>query len=125
MVTVYHYLILSAFLFSVGVLGVLARRNAVGILISIELILNAANINFLAFSRYGAKVLGIPTLSTPVALDGHVFAIFVIILAACEAAIATGHHHQYLQLVRIHRSGFREYHARVRWSSHRFGHTSC
>ncbi|AXA36115.1 MAG: NADH-quinone oxidoreductase subunit K [Candidatus Sumerlaea sp.] len=88
MVTVYHYLILSAFLFSVGVLGVLARRNAVGILISIELILNAANINFLAFSRYGAKVLGIPTLSTPVALDGHVFAIFVIILAACEAAIA-------------------------------------
>jgi len=72
-----HYLILSAILFSLGVFGVVTRRNAVMVLMGVELILNSANINFVAFSRYGT--LG---------LDGQAIAVFVIILAASEAAIA-------------------------------------
>ncbi len=72
-----HFLILSGLLFSLGLFAILTRRNAIMVLMGIELILNAANINFVAFSRY---VTG--------TLDGHVVAIFVIILAACEAAIA-------------------------------------
>ena len=72
-----HYLILSAILFSLGVFGVVTRRNAVMVLMGVELILNSANINFVAFSRYGT--LG---------LDGQAIALFVIILAASEAAIA-------------------------------------
>lgn len=72
-----HYLIISALLFSLGVFGVVTRRNAVMVLMGVELILNSANINFVAFSRYG--VLG---------LDGQAIAVFVIILAAAEAAIA-------------------------------------
>ncbi len=71
-----HYLILSAILFSLGVFGVVTRRNAVMVLMGVELILNSANINFVAFSRYGT--LG---------LDGQAIAVFVIILAASEAAI--------------------------------------
>jgi NADH-quinone oxidoreductase subunit K len=71
-----HYLVLSALLFSMGLFAILTRRNAVMVLMGIELVLNAANINFVAFSRY---VTG--------TLDGHVVAIFVIILAAAEAAI--------------------------------------
>ena len=72
-----HFLILSGLLFSLGLFAILTRRNAIMVLMGIELILNAANINFVAFSRY---VTG--------TLDGHVVAMFVIILAACEAAIA-------------------------------------
>lgn len=72
-----HYLIISALLFSLGVFGVVTRRNAVMVLMGVELILNSANINFVAFSRYGT--LG---------MDGQVIAVFVIILAAAEAAIA-------------------------------------
>ena len=72
-----HYLIVSALLFSLGVFGVVTRRNAVMVLMGVELILNSANINFVAFSRYSA--LG---------LDGQAIAVFVIILAASEAAIA-------------------------------------
>ncbi len=72
-----HYLIVSAFLFSFGVYGVVTRKNAIMVLMGIELILNSANINFIAFSRYaGFK------------LDGQVVAVFVIILAAAEAAVA-------------------------------------
>ena len=71
-----HYLIVAAFLFSMGIVTCLARRNAVGILVGIELILNSANLNFIAFSRYWGN------------LEGQVFALFVIILAACEVAIA-------------------------------------
>ncbi|RPI03716.1 MAG: NADH-quinone oxidoreductase subunit NuoK [Ignavibacteriae bacterium] len=71
-----HYLILSGLLFSLGLFAVLTRRNAIMVLMGVELILNAANINFVAFSRY---------VST--SIDGHVVAIFVIILAAAEAAI--------------------------------------
>lgn len=72
-----HYLVLSAILFSLGILGVVTRRNAILVLMGIELILNAANINFIAFSRYGSFNL-----------DGQIAAIFVIVLAAAEAAIA-------------------------------------
>ncbi len=72
-----HFLILSAILFSLGIYAVLTRRNAIMVLMGIELVLNASNINFLAFSRY-----------TTGTLDGHVIAVFVIILAAAEAAIA-------------------------------------
>jgi NADH-quinone oxidoreductase subunit K len=72
-----HYLFISAILFSLGIFGVATRRNAIMVLMGVELILNSANINFIAFSRYGS--LG---------LDGQVIAIFVIILAASEAVIA-------------------------------------
>ncbi len=72
-----HYLFISAILFSLGIFGVVTRRNAIMVLMGIELILNSANINFIAFSRYGS-----------LNLDGQVIAIFVIILAACEAVIA-------------------------------------
>ncbi len=72
-----HYLILSALLFSLGIYGVVTRRNAILVLMGIELILNAANINFIAFSKFGGMKL-----------DGQAFAVFVIILAAAEAAIA-------------------------------------
>ena len=72
-----HYLFISAILFSLGLFGVLARRNAVGILMGIELILNAANLNFVAFSRF-----------VTTGISGQLFAVFVIILAAAEAAVA-------------------------------------
>jgi NAD(P)H-quinone oxidoreductase subunit 4L len=72
-----HYLILSAILFCLGIFGLLTRRNAVGILMSIELMFNAVNINFVAFSRY----------LTPQYLTGQIFAIFVITIAAAEAAV--------------------------------------
>ena len=72
-----HYLLVSAILFSFGLYAVITRRNAIMVLMGIELILNSANINFIAFSRYGT--LG---------LDGQAIAVFVIILAAAEAAIA-------------------------------------
>lgn len=72
-----HYLIISGVLFSLGILAVITRRNAIMVLMGIELILNAANINFIAFSRYSFGTF-----------DGQLIAIFVIILAAAEAAIA-------------------------------------
>ena len=72
-----HFLVLSALLFALGVLCVVTRRNAVAILMGVELMLNEANVNFVAFSRY---VTG--------ALDGTVFAVFGIALAAAEAAVA-------------------------------------
>ena len=77
MIPLEHFLIVSAALFSLGVFGVLTRKNAVNVLMSIELILNSANINLVAFSRYSSANL-----------DGQVFAVFVIVVAACEAAVA-------------------------------------
>lgn len=88
MPTLYHYLALSAFLFAIGIVGVVARRNAVGLLISIELILNAANINLVAFSRFADRGAQIPTQFGVQGLEGQVFALFIILLAACEAAVA-------------------------------------
>ena len=78
-----HYLVLAAVLFVCGLLTILVKRNAIGILMGVELILNAANVNLVAFNRFshGGGDAGIR-------LDGQVFAIFVIVLAAAEAAVA-------------------------------------
>ena len=73
-----HYLVLSGMLFSIGVYGVLARRNAILILMSVELMLNAVSINFVAFAVYTA-----PSLFT-----GIIFAIFIIAIAAAEVGLA-------------------------------------
>jgi len=73
----YYYLSLAAILFSIGVFGVLTRRNAIGILMSLELMFNAANINFVAFNKYVATD----------ALVGQMFAIFVVVVAAAEAVV--------------------------------------
>lgn len=78
-ITLTHFLTISAALFALGLYAVLTRRNAIMVLMGIELILNAANINFLAFSRFGNMNL-----------EGQMAAIFVIILAAAEAAVALG-----------------------------------
>lgn len=72
-----HYLMLSAVLFSIGLYGALAKRNTVIILMSIEIMLNAVNIAMVAFSRF----------ITPAALTGQIFAIFIIVVAAAEAAV--------------------------------------
>jgi len=77
MVPLQFYLLLAAALFCIGLFGALARRNAIGILIGIELMLNAVNINLIAFWRY----------VKPSDLAGQIFALFVITLAAAEAAI--------------------------------------
>ncbi len=87
-VGLHHFLALGAVLFVLGLIGVVSRKNAVGILISIELILNAANINLVAFSRYSDKAAVPAAMAGAEGLHGQVFAVFVIILAACEAAIA-------------------------------------
>lgn len=79
----HHYLVLAAFMFVCGVMSILLKRNAIGILMGVELILNAANVNLVAFNRFAHG----GTASSP-ALSGQVFAIFVIVLAAAEAAIA-------------------------------------
>ena len=78
MVATHHYLILAAAIFTVGVVGVLTRRNIMIILMSIELMMNAVNINLIAFSRHFDQV------------TGQVFAIFVITVAAAEAAVGLG-----------------------------------
>jgi len=72
-----QYLALAAILFAIGVFGVLTRRNAVGILMSLELMFNAANINLVTFNRY----IG------PENLTGQIFATFVIVIAAAEAVV--------------------------------------
>ena len=72
------YLIFSALLFSIGLAGALARRNAILVLVGIELMLNAANLNFIVFWRYGPN---------PEALTGIMFAIFAIGVTAAEAAV--------------------------------------
>lgn len=76
-VSLYHYLFVSTILFSLGIFGIVTRKNAVMVLMGIELILNAANINFVAFARYGNF-----------GHQGQLMALFVIVLAAAEAAIA-------------------------------------
>jgi NADH:ubiquinone oxidoreductase subunit K len=76
MIGLTHYLVISAALFSLGIMCVLTRKNAVSVLMGIELILNSANLNLVAFSRF-----------TSGNLDGQVFAVFTIIVAAAEAAV--------------------------------------
>jgi NADH-quinone oxidoreductase subunit K len=75
MITLHHYLYLSAILFFIGVFGVLQRRNLIVILMSIELMLNAVNLSFVAFARYNGS------------MDGHVYAFFIMAIAAAEAGI--------------------------------------
>jgi NAD(P)H-quinone oxidoreductase subunit 4L len=77
MVGLEHYLILAAVLFSIGLYGALAKRNAIVILMSIELMLNGVNIALVAFSRY----------IVPLLLTGQVFTIFVMVVAAAEVAV--------------------------------------
>ena len=81
MIPLSFYLILAAALFCIGLFGALARRNAIAILMGIELMLNAVNINLVAFWRY------IKPASPVMDLSGQIFALFVITLAAAEAAI--------------------------------------
>lgn len=77
MVGLNGYLIVGAAIFSAGLVTVMARRNAVGILIGIELMLNAANLNLVAFDHFG-----------PLEINGQLFALFVLVIAAAEAAVA-------------------------------------
>lgn len=72
-----EYLIVSTILFCLGIIAIITRKNAILVLMGLELILNSANINFLAFSKFGG-----------LDIEGHVAAIFVIVLAAAEAAVA-------------------------------------
>jgi len=78
------FLVIGALLFIIGVAGVLTRRNIIVIFMSIELILNAANLNFIAFSRYLSQT------NPANALAGQLFTVFVIVVAAAEAAIGLG-----------------------------------
>lgn len=71
------YLAIAAILFSLGLFAVITRRNAIAVLMGVELILNAANLNFVAFARFGGMNI-----------TGHIFALFVIVLAAAEVAVA-------------------------------------
>lgn len=72
-----HFLVLSAILFGLGLFAIITRKNAVLVLMGVELVLNSANINFVAFSKYNNMNI-----------DGHIAAIFVIMLAAIEVAVA-------------------------------------
>jgi NADH-quinone oxidoreductase subunit K len=72
-----YYLIVSAALFSLGLYGLLTRKNAINVLMAVELIFNSANINLVAFSRFASGEA-----------SGQVFALFTIVIAACEAAVA-------------------------------------
>ena len=94
MVPLSHYLIFSAVLFGIGVYGVMVRRNAISVLMCIELMLNAANINLVAFSRY------IPFSAHGGPL-GQIFTVFTITIAAAEAAVALA---IVLSLYRLRRS---------------------
>lgn len=76
-VTLEFYLVVGAILFVCGIVCMASKRNAIGVLMGVELVLNAANVNFVAFARY-----------TKLGLDGHIFSLFVIVLAAAEAAVA-------------------------------------
>ncbi len=75
-----HYLVVAAVLFCSGLFTMMTKRNAIGILIGVELVLNSAGVNLVAFDRYSGAG----------SLDGQITAIFVIVLAAAEAAIAVG-----------------------------------
>lgn len=77
MIGLSHYLVVSTALFSFGIMCVLTRKNAINVLMGLELILNAANLNLVAFSKYSVCNL-----------DGQIFAIFIIVVAAAEAAVA-------------------------------------
>jgi NADH:ubiquinone oxidoreductase subunit K len=77
MIPVAHFMVLATLLFCIGLVAVITKRNAIVVLMGVELMLNAANINLVAFSRYDAGLL-----------QGQLFALFVIVVAAAEAAVA-------------------------------------
>ena len=83
MIGLTHYLVVAALVFACGVLVILLKRNAIGILMGVELILNAANINLVAFNHFSHT----GTAAKP-ELDGQLLAVFVIVIAAAEAAVA-------------------------------------
>lgn len=80
-ISVSHYLVVGAVLFVTGAVCMATKRNALGVLMGVELVLNGANVNFIAF---GSKYLRVESLG----LDGQLMALFVIVLAAAEAAVA-------------------------------------
>ena len=84
MLSLDHVISLSAILFTIGVLGVATRRNVIVMLMSIELMLNAANLAFVGFNRIWSQVEGVPTI------DGQVFVLTVIAVAAAEVAVGLG-----------------------------------
>ncbi len=75
-----HYLVFAGALFAIGLFGVLTRKNAIGVLMGLELMFNAVNVNLAAFSRYGS-------FSAPGAAAGQIFPLFIIAVAAAEAAV--------------------------------------
>lgn len=77
-IPIHYFLVVSTIMFFIGIYGFLTRRNLITMLMSIELILNSVNINFVVFNRY----------LYPDGLQGHFFSLFVIAVAACEAAVA-------------------------------------
>lgn len=77
MIGLSHFLVISAILFGMGIFAVITRKNAILVLMGLELILNSANLNFIAFARYGGMNI-----------NGDIAALFVMILAAAEAAVA-------------------------------------
>lgn len=77
MIPLSYFLIISAIVFSLGIITILYKKNAIAILMGVELILNSVNLNLIAFAKY-----------TDLSIDGQLFAIFIIILAASEAAVA-------------------------------------
>jgi NADH:ubiquinone oxidoreductase subunit K len=76
------YLVVAALLFTMGLFAVMTRRHAIAVLLGIELMLNAANLNLVAFSHYLSPMRAINTV-----LDGQVFVLMIIALAACEVAV--------------------------------------
>lgn len=97
-VTLFHYLVLSSILFVLGLINITTRRNAIGVLLGVELILNAANINLVAFSNLGIG-----------GTSGLAFTLFVIALAAAETVIALAivlaifHHYRTVDIDRVSR----------------------
>lgn len=83
MIGLQHYLVLAAVLFAAGLAVVVLKRNALGVLMGVELMLNAANVNLVAFNRFGW-----PGTAAAPRVDGQAFAAFVIVVAAAEAAVA-------------------------------------
>ncbi len=77
MIGIGHYLVIGAALFSLGILCILTRKNAVSVLMGVELMLNSANVNLVAFSKFSSGDI-----------SGQIFAVFVIVVAAAEAAVA-------------------------------------
>ena len=77
MITLQHYLVLGAILFSIGLYGATSKKNAIAVFMSIELMLNSVNINLVAFNHFVNHAI----------LTGHTFAIFVIVIATCETSV--------------------------------------